>query len=448
MRSSIFFIASLICLAPLAINAADEWPDFRGPDGQGHSDAKGLPVTWSESQNVVWKTPIPGRGWSSPVISGDEIWMTTAVEAEKPDAQTPPSTDDYKSPKPGPGTKVSPKPISLRALCASLKSGKIIKNIEIFFIEKPGNIHDRNSYASPSPVIEGERLYVHFGTYGTACVSTREPKVRWRNKDMKLEHENGPGGSAVLYKDKLLICCDGMDAQYMAALNKKTGEFAWKTPRSIVIKKADNMKKAYGTPLVVAIDGKDQVVTPAAEGVYSYDPATGKELWRVKYPGFSNVARPVYDGKLLYVSTGFMKPEMWAIKPEGSGELAADKVIWREKIQAALQSSPALSGNRLYMVSDSGVVRCLEAATGKEFWRQKLATDAAASPLIADGKVYLLDPREGATVVEDSETFKQLAKNTLDDGFMASPAVAGKALILRTKQSLYRIETPAGGPPQ
>lgn len=441
MRSGLNLISLLILPVIFAAAASDEWPDFRGPDGQGHSDSKGLPVTWSESQNAVWKTAIPGTGWSSPVVSGDEIWLTTAVEAEKPDAGTPPSTFDYKSPKPGSGTKVYPKPLSFRAICVSFQSGKIIKNVEVFFIEKPGNIHERNSYASPSPVLEKNRLYVHFGTYGTACVSTPDSKVLWRNDEMKLEHQNGPGGSPVLYKDKLLFCCDGMDVQYMAALFTETGKLAWKTPRSVPVTKAEDMRKAYGTPLVATIDGQDEVITPAADCLYSYNPADGKELWHLKYVGFSNVARPVYDGKFLYISTGFMNPEMWAIKPEGKGELTPDKVVWKDKVQASRQTSPVLSGNRMYMFSDSGIVRCLEAATHKELWREKIAADAAASPLVADGKVYFFDSREAGTVVEDSETYKLLAKNTLDDGFMASPAVVGKSLVLRTKKSLYRIES-------
>ena len=432
-------ILAMLCCA--LTQAGDEWPDFRGPDGQGHSAATGLPSTWSESQNVVWKTPIPGTGWSSPVIYGDEVWLTTAVPSDKPDEGTTPSKDDYRPAKPGSGTIVSPKPLSLRALCVSLQSGKIIKNIEVFFIEKPGNIHARNSYASPSPVLEKDRLYVHFGTYGTACVSTAEPKVLWRNTSMKLDHQNGPGGSPVLYKDKILLCCDGMDFQYMTALKKETGETAWKTDRSVPVKKAEDMRKAYGTPFIANIDGKDQAIANAADCLYSYDPDTGKELWHLKYVGFSNVARPVYDGKLLYISTGFMNPELWAIKPVGSGELDPEKVVvWREKVQASRQTSPVLSGNRIYMFSDSGIVRCLESATKKELWREKIAADAAASPIVADGKVFFFDAREGATVVADSEVYKLIAKNTLDDGFMASPAVTGKSLVLRTKQSLYRIE--------
>lgn len=428
------------CSLTTALWSADEWPDFRGPGQQGHVETTGLPVTWSETENVVWKAAVPGVGWSSPVISGDEIWMTTAIDAEKPEGDTPPSIDDYKSPQPGSGTRVNAKPLSLRAVCVSFSTGKLTKNVEVFFIEKPGNIHIRNSYASPSPVLEDGKLYVHFGTYGTACVSTVDGKVLWRNNGMKLEHENGPGGSPVIYNDKLLICCDGMDLQYMAALDKRTGSIAWKTNRSVPINKGASMKKAYGTPLVAKIKGVDQCITPAADAVYSYDPASGKELWHMKYNGFSNVARPIYDGNVLYISTGFMTPEMWAIKPEGSGELPSDKVLWKDKIQAARQTSPVFSGKRLYMFSDSGVVKCLNSASGKELWREKIAGDAAASPVVADGRVYFFDAQDSATVIADADTYKLLAKNKLDDGFMASPAVAGKALILRTKRSLYRVQ--------
>jgi outer membrane protein assembly factor BamB len=435
-----FAIVSVCAAFSVSVSASDEWPEYRGRDGQGHSDAKGLPVTWSETQNVAWKMTIPGKGWSSPVVSGDEIWVTTAIEATQPEAGTPPTKDDFKSKKPGPGTLISPKPLSLRAVCVDLNKGTITKNVEALFIEQPGNIHRRNGYASPSPIIENGKLYVHFGTYGTACISTADSKVLWRNKELRWEHENGPGSTPVLSKDKILLCCDGSDVQFMAALKKDTGEIAWKTPRSTVITKGGDQRKAYGTPLVASIDGKDQVITPAADSLYSYDVETGKELWKIKYNGYSNVARPIYDGKLIYFSTGFDTPEFWAIKPTGTGELGADKVVWKEKVQAARQASPLLSGTRLYMFSDSGVVRCLDAATAKEFWRQKIGGDGAASPIVADGKVYFFDAMEGATVVEDSDTYKLLASNKLDDGFMASPAVVGKSLILRTKQSLYRVE--------
>ena len=440
LNNSVFAI--MAALAAFTAHAADDWPAFRGPDGQGHSAATALPVVWSEQQNIAWKSAVPGAGWSSPVISDGEIWLTTAIEAEFPDAGTAPSLFDYRSATPAPGTHISPKPISMRALCFDLASGTLKRNIEVFFIKQPGNIQDRNTYATPSPVIEKGGVYVHFGTYGTAAISTSDGKVVWRNQDLKLEHANGPGGSPALYKDKLLICCDGWDAQYIVALNKATGQIAWKTDRSAPMPTTLDGKQAYGTPLIINTGGTDQVITVAANAVYGYEPDTGKELWQLRYKGYSNAAQPVYDGKLLFICTGDPFHEMLAFQA-GHGVLGNDKIVWRNKVQIPRQSSPVLSDNRLYMLSDSGVARCLDATSGREFWRQHLASDVAPSLLAAAGKIYLFDASENATVIEDSDTLKLFAKNKLDDGCMASPAVVGNSLIIRTKKNLYRIQIKA-----
>jgi len=396
----------------ITASAADIWPQWRGPGGQGHSDATGVPLTWSEKENVKWKSPDPGEGWSSPVIADDIIWMTTSQNNGK----------------------------SLRAVCFGLTDGKQIHDVEVFAVEAPEFKHKLNSYASPSPLLEEGKLYVYFGTYGTACLDAKTGKKLWENRELKIDHENGPGSTPMIFKDKILICCDGRDLQFQAALDKATGKVLWKTPRSQPITKGKDMKKAYGTPLVIQVGGKDQVIATAAEAVYAYDVETGKELWYVKYPGFSNVPRPVYGQGLLYICTGFGRPEIWAIKPEGSGDLSASNVVWRVKIQAPAQPSPVLIGERVYMVSDTGTATCMDAKTGKEIWKQLLGGEFSSSPLFVDGRIYFFDRLGLCTVIEPGDTFKVLAKNTLEDGFMASAAVAGKALILRTKKNLYRIE--------
>ena len=393
--------------------AADDWPQFRGPGGQGHSDAKGVPLTWSETENVKWKTPIPGEGWSSPVISGGRIWMTTALDNGK----------------------------SRHAIGVDLETGKTLHDVEVFQVEAPQKKNALNSHASPSPVIEGNRLYVHFGSDGTACLDTLDhAKVLWQKRSFKLDHMEGAGGSPMLYKDKLIFCCDGTDVQYLVALKKGTGEVAWKTDRSHKITNPPPMRKAFCTPLVIQLDGQDQLIAPGAEYLYAYEPDTGKELWFVHYPGFSNVPRPVHGCGLLFVGTGFMRPEIWAVKPGGQGDMTATNVVWKMKTQAPLVPTPVLVGERLYVVSDSGALTCLEAKTGKEVWRQNLGGEVSASPLCVDGRIYLFDRNGPCTVIEAGDTFKVLAKNTLESGCMASAAVAGKALIVRTKKALYRIE--------
>ncbi len=392
--------------------AGEDWPQFRGPDGQGHSDSSGLPVTWSETDHVTWKTEIPGEGWSSPVIQGDLIWMTTATEGGK----------------------------SLRAVCVDRQSGRLLHDVEVFHREKPIEKHATNSYASPTPIIDGDRLYVHFGTMGTACLDARSAATLWQSQELQWDHEVGPGSSPALFENLLLFNCDGTDVQYGAALDKRTGALCWKTNRSGVINKPPDRKKAFVTPLVIGEKGNEQVIMVGAEWVYSYDPRTGREIWNVKHPGFSVAPRPVFGHGLVYVSSGYILPQLLAIRPDGTGDVAATHVVWKNDKSAPARPSPLLVGDELYLISEAGIATCLDARTGKQHWRQRLGGNFSASPLSADGRIYCCD-EEGRTFVIAPETkYRQLALNKLDGRFMASPAVSGRALFLRTDTHLYRIE--------
>ncbi|MEI6233443.1 MAG: PQQ-binding-like beta-propeller repeat protein [Planctomycetota bacterium] len=434
MRNLALF-TTLVVLSQTAF-CSDEWPQFRGPGGQNHSEAKGLPVTWSETENIKWKTPLPGEAWSSPVVSGNEIWMTN-------------STDEGKS---------------LRVISVALDTGKINFDTEVFHVEKPETKHKLNSFASPSPILENGKLYVFFGTYGMACVSTHDGKKVWENTDTKHATQNGAGSTPISYKDKLIVCIDGMDVQYQLALNKSDGKVAWKTPRSIPFKPTTktDAKKAYGTPLLYQVDGKDQIVAPAAEAFYAYDPNTGKELWRLAHPGFSNVPIPVFANGLLFLDTGFMRAQMWCVKPiAGGGEkldLPPENVLWKLTSQGTMladvgkpdakpvtvsiptRPTPVIVGNRMYMISDTGILTSVDTATGHIVWIEKLLKEYSMSPMYADGHIYLFNHIGAAIVFEPGDTFKKLAENTLEEGCMASPAIVGKALIVRTKKALYRIE--------
>ena len=264
-------LLTLIALVPLAAHGTSaDWPRFLGA-ASNHSDAHGVPLTWSESEHVKWRTELPGEGWSSPVVQDGQVWMTTATEEGK----------------------------SLRVLCADFATGKLLHDVEVFHNETVPPKHQRNSYASPTPILENGRLYVHFGAMGTACVSTRDAKKIWERRDLPVNHQNGPGGSATLWQDRLLIACDGMDAQYEVALDKLTGRTLWRTERSGIPKLAArpaDMRKAYGTPVVIDIDGRATSLTTGAERLYAIDPKNGQELWFVDYPGFSNVPLPVNGG--------------------------------------------------------------------------------------------------------------------------------------------------------
>lgn len=409
-------LASLLFGATLA-NAADDWPQLRGPAQQGWAEKAKVPLKWSESEGVKWKTELPGEGWSSPVVADGRVWMTTALDE---------------------GT-------SLRALCVDFATGKLLHDVEVFRPDVVPPKHRRNSYASPTPVLSGGKVYVHFGTLGTACLDAATGRKLWENQELKVDHQNGPGGSPVLFQDKLLITCDGMDVQYEVALDAATGQIAWKTERSAIpdlLKLPSDMRKAYGTPVIAMLEGRPQSLSTGANRLYSYDPASGKELWFVDYPrGFSNVPMPVTDGKIVVVSTGFMKAEMWAIRVGGAkGDATQTHVLWKQKAGAPDQPSPLLINDRLYMVSSGGIVSCLNAATGDIVWKERIGSDFAASPVYANGRIYFCDTAGVTTVIEPGDAFKLLAKNQLDSGFMASPAIVGNAFVLRTKTHLYRIE--------
>ena len=423
----------LLLLSPALLTAA-EWPQWRGPDGMGHSTAKNLPLTWSETSNIAWKAELPGRGWSSPVIDGNQIWVTTAVETKATPEAAKKRLEGKKPDQP----LTLLDTVELRALCVDRDSGKLLHNVLLITKTEPQAVHELNSYASPSPVLDDGRLYCHFGTFGTACVDIKTSKLLWTNTTLEINHENGPGSTPIIYADKMIVHLDGSDRQFIAALNKNTGKVAWKTDRSGEMRSNPQMKKSYGTPVVVKINGKDQIVSPASDWVYSYDPATGKELWKLSYGvlGFSVVPRPVVGNGFIYMSTGFMKPELLAIKYEGVKE---PRIEWRISKGSTNMPSPLLIGDEIYIVNDGGILLCANAHTGEEYYRERLGGKFSSSPIYADGKLYV-GSREGIMfVVQPGKQFKILAQNTMEGAIMATPAAVDGALFVRTDKGLFRL---------
>jgi outer membrane protein assembly factor BamB len=407
-------LAFVLLLSCFASAAADEpWPQFLGPAGDGSSRQADLPLTWSETKNVRWKTAIHDHGHSSPVIWGKQIWLTTA-------------TDDGKQ---------------LYAVCVDRDSGRIVHDLCVFEVEKPEPIGEMNTYASPTPVIEAGRLYVHFGTYGTACLDTASGKVLWSRQDLHCNHFRGPGSSAFVCNNLLILTFDGTDVQYLVALDKTTGKTVWKTDRSTDYANADgDNRKAYSTPIVID-NGTRQLISCGAYAAEAYNPDNGEEIWKVRYPpGFSNVSRPLYGQGLLFLNTGFGRPEIWAVRPGGRGDITASHVVWKNKSNLPAKPSSVLVNDWLFCVNDNGVATCLEAKTGTKVWQERIHGFFSSSPLASPGRIYFFDHEGKTTVIETASKLKVLAANQLDDGFMASPAVTGKALILRTKSHLYRIE--------
>lgn len=380
-----------------------DWPEFRGPNGQGHSDARGLPLTWSETQNVRWKVLIPGKGWSSPVIGGSRIWLTTATEEGR----------------------------SLRAIAVDPQTGEIIKNIEVIRLEHPGSINIKNSYASPTPVLEQDRIYVHFGAFGTACL-TQSGDIVWKTRLNYDNGQHGPGGSPVLYEDLLIVSCDGLDVQYVVALDKRTGKIRWKKPR--------NGYQAYTTPLIIRLPEGDQAVSPGALRAIAYEPETGRELWYVNYgEGFSNVPRPVYGKGLVYICTGFQEPSLLAVRLDGRGDVTRSHVAWILNRGVPLTPSPLLVEENLYMVNDNGIATCVDAETGKVYWRTRIGGNYSASPVYADGRIYFLSEEGETVVIAPGRRFKKLAVNRLDGVTLASMAVSDSSIYIRTQTHLYRL---------
>lgn len=388
------------------------WPQFRGPTGQGLAVASGLPTQWSESKNVTWKVAVPGRGWSSPLVLADQIWLTTAVE------------DGH----------------SLRAICLRLSDGRTVHDVEVFRPEQPVAINAKNSHASPTGVLEPGRLYVHYGAMGTACILTDSGKITWTSRELQLDHKEGPGSSPVLYGNLLIVNCDGMDTQYVAALDKRTGKLAWKTPRSGELDPNTDFRKAYATPLVIQTGNRDELISPGADQLIAYNPVNGQELWKVRYKGFSNVPRPLFGHGQIFFCTGYMQPQLWSVRPGGKGDVTSSHVGWQVTEQVPAIPSPILVGDELYLVSNQGVASCLDAHTGKLHWRHRLGGNFCASPVLADGRLYFANEEGRTFVLLPGKEYQQLETNELESGCLASPAVVGRALLLRTQTHLYRLE--------
>ena len=409
------YLSGLIVVL-FTVSTSAEWPDWRGPTADGQSTATDLPLHWSETENILWKTGIHDLGHSTPVVWGEQIWLTTATED---------------------GTR-------LFAIAIDKQSGDIIQDIGVFTVDKPQHIHPLNSYATPSPVIEEGRVYVHYGSLGTACIDTASGEVLWRRTDLNCEHMQGPASSPVLFENLVIVHLEGTDKQFIAALDKHTGETKWlyNRPEDLYTGLKPVYLKSYQTPVILPIDGKPQLISNGALMVTGHDPKTGKEIWRVRYRDDSTISRIVSGHGLLFINTGGNPggSQLWAIRQGDVGDLTDSNVVWKMTETPPHESSPVLVGDLLYTMSDQGNLICMNAMTGEEVWLEKLSGKFGASLLAADGRIYLSNKKGKTTIIEPGPEYKELATNQLDGELWASPAVTGKALLLRTKTHLYRIE--------
>ena len=414
----------LIALLSIATAApiSGQWPQFRGAEGLGVAPAANPPLTWSESQNVRWKTPIHGKGWSSPVILGNQVWLTTATEDGR----------------------------ELSAIALDQESGKVLHDLKLFQVEKPQFAHAFNSYASPTPVMEPGRVYVTFGSPGTAAIETRTGKVLWERRDLECNHFRGAGSSPIIFRNLLIMHYDGSDVQYVTALDKNTGKTVWKTPRSVDFKdlgpdgkpKADgDFRKAFATPHIIDVGGQPLLISLGGRAAYGYDPMTGKERWRIEEHGSHSAStRPVVGHGMVFYPTGFDSPKLVAIRPDGTGDVTSTHVVWRVTRAVPNKPSILLVGDVIFMINDVGLASAVDAKTGELVWQSRVGGTFSASPVHAAGRVYMFDEDGKTTVIQAGREFKVLAENQLDNGFMASPAIAGNALIVRTRKDVYRLE--------
>jgi outer membrane protein assembly factor BamB len=392
------------------------WPQYRGLHGDGVAAATAKPPTqWGEqSQNLAWKTPLPGRAWSSPIVWGDRVWLTDADEDGK----------------------------HQRLVALDRDSGKIVFQQTLFTNESvQPDYHVTNSYASPTPVCDGEIIYCHFGAYGTAAVrmdSSGPNAIIWQRRDLPCNHYRGPGSSPILFENLLIIHFDGYDQQYVVALDRQTGKTVWKTDRDIAFRSDDgDMHKAFATPSIIDVNGSLQLISPAANAIESYDPRTGRRLWFVTYEEHSSATRPLYDGKTLFISTGFSKAKMMAIDPNGRGDISNSNVRWIASKAIGSKPSAIVHNDRIYIVEDRGVLSCLNASDGSTQWQKRLGGDFSASLILANEHIYAFDETGKSYTIATGDTANVVSENKLDAGCMASPVAVNDCLIVRTTQAVY-----------
>ena len=415
MKIAIFTIlTTFIALHCYGNDKPAYWNQFRGPDGDGDAKSANLPLKFSEKQNLTWKTPMPGKAWSSPVVMNGKIWLTNA----------------------------EPEGFKMWAIQLDWHSGKELKKVLVFENKEPQYCHPMNSYGTPTPVIYDGRVFVHFGTHGTAALDAQSGQVLWKRRDFKCDHFRGAAASPIVFNDSLIVHFDGHDLQYIVCLDQKTGKTRWKKEREYDFK-TDNgdRKKAYCTPSVITHNGRQELISPGAVATESRNPVTGDLFWTARTGGMNASSRPIYRHGHVYVFCGM--GSMSAIRPGGDGDVDKTHVTWSRRKVVPKKSSPLLLNDLLFMVSDEGVASCSNPLNGEIYWadRLKIKGQCASSPIHASGHIYSFSS-EGDCIVfkAKKEGLEILAQNKLPTGCMASPAVVGDSLLVRTKQNLYRFD--------
>jgi len=404
------------------------WPNRNGPFQNGcaaERDAHGVPVQWDEAsgKNIAWKVDLEGFGHSTPVIGHGRQWLTAATADGKRQF----------------------------VYAIDARTGRVIQHKLLFenaTTERLGN--KVNTYASPSCVLEDDAVYVHFGSYGTARLDPQTAAIVWQRRDLPCRHFRGPGSSPIVWGDLLILTFDGIDQQYVAALDKRTGKTVWRTDRSTDYHdlgpdgkpRADgDIRKAYGTPATIDVNGRTQLVSIGSRAAFGYDAASGREIWTVTHADFNAAAPPLHYQNLAIISTGSGGANLMAVRLDESthGNVTDTHLAWNRTKRNSRFCAPALVHDRVWMLTDNGVLFVIDAKTGEERAAMRLGVSFMASPLVAGDSLYACDEDGTTTVVQASVPPVVVAKNRLGEGMRASPAVAEGAIYLRTYHSLYKI---------
>lgn len=424
-------LSALVFAAALAAQPATTpvfWPDKNGPTLDGivpAAEASKIPLTWNSDtgENIVWKVDLEGDGHSSPVVGGDLIWFTSAT------------TD---------GTKQFVYGIDRH-------TGKIVHHDVVFENAAPEELgNPLNNYAAPSPVLEADALYVHFGTYGTARIDPATGKKVWERRDINVRHYRGPGSSPMIHGDLLILTFDGIDHQFVTALNKKTGETVWKTDRTTDYGDLDaqghptrdgDMRKAYHTPSVFDLGGVQTLVSVGSRAAFGYAVDTGKELWTVRHGGFNAAIRPLVCKKVLVLNTGSERSHTLGVRIDDkmNGDITGTHVLWDREKRNASEANSVLADGLLFQITRGGIVTCMDPVTGQDVWEERLTGQHLPSPIVAGDRLYFSNDRGNTRVLRAGRKYEVLAENVLPDAMTAAPAVADGALYIRTKKQLFKI---------
>jgi outer membrane protein assembly factor BamB len=418
--STCFLFAALLFGLQNAGGQDENWTHFRGSKLNGIAANEKIPLKWDDS-TIKWKTTIHDKGYSSPVVYGNQVWVTTATADGK----------------------------ELYAVCLDYETGKIIYDIRVFTPEEVEGKHSLNTYASPTPCIEKNFVYVTYGSLGTACINTSDGSIVWKRNDFKCRHVQGPASSPVLYKNLLILHFEGTDVRYIVALDKSNGNIIWKTdrPAEPYLPLPEIGRKAYITPIIINVKGRDMLISNGSAVCIAYDPDNGKEIWRVVDGAESTIAMPITEKGILYWYTGFTESsngkftELIAVNPDGAGDITATNIIWKKKEELSRNQclTPVIKDGLIYTVNTRNSMMCIDAATGKEVWSTHVTSNYDASPLYIDGNVWFFSVKGEVLTLKAGRKYDVVAKNQMDSGIWATPAVLRNSVILRTQNYICRI---------